>query len=431
MKLIFITIHRIRRFLFHARIYGLRSAFRTMGRFFRVWMSSFLRRRRIRPYRDMSWAEFESRFLSRRSIYKGVFVQTAVIEWNLYLFQRPQQMALALGRLGYLVIYKTPYPILDDVIGVRNIAPNVYITSNENFDFIEGAVHSIYSTSLIHSLDWIEKKNPSFCAIYEYIDYIDPKISGSEDNTKHLIASKQLAFDEDRYDFVIASARQLADEAVEAIGREKVILVPNGVDTWHYRNSIQEHHPLPKNLIKFRSRYENIVGYFGAIAPWLWYDEIEQLVDNRPDLGFIFIGPNYGNVTGKLPKTDNTLRFDGVDYDVLPAYANEFDICFIPFEPGEIARTTSPLKLFEYFALEKPIVVTSQMYECTAFDVVFSGDDADSLSMAIDQAVSLKSDSAFKARLARLADENSWDNRARLLEKVFLKLSETTSDSAH
>ena len=372
-----------------------------------------------RDSHELSWREFESRFLARQGIYKGVFVQNIVVQWNLPLFQRPQQMALALGRLGYLVIYKTPYPILDHVVGVRNIAPNVYLTSDENFDFIEGAVHSVYSTAFNHPLDWIEKRNSSFRVIYEYVDHIDSQISGGKDNVQRLNAHKRHAFAEGRYDFVIASARRLESEAVEAVGRDKVVLVPNGVDTWHYRHPPHEPVSLPEELLKFRGKYTKIVGYFGAIAPWLWYEEIEKLANDRQDLGFVFIGPDYYDSAGKLPRTDNLLRLDAVEFEILPAYAKQFDVCFIPFEPGEIARTTSPLKLFEYFALEKPVVVTSQMIECTYFKEVFSGDDADSLSAAIDDAFEIRSDPAFKDRLARLADENSWDNRARLLENVF------------
>ena len=429
MKISSAVVHRMRQFLSHARIHGSGSAFRTAGLFFRVRMNSLMRRSGTVPYRDMSWLEFESRFLSRRGIYKGIFVQNVVISWNDSLFQRPQQMALALGRLGYLVIYKTPYPVLDEVVGVRNIAPNVYLTSAEHFDFIEGAVHSTYSTIATHPSDWTERQGFSSCTIYEYVDHIDPKISGNEENIRRLLAGKRFAFGEGGHDFVIASARQLEDEAVEAVGRDKVILVPNGVDVWHYRNPAHERFHLPQELLKFRSEYENVVGYFGAIAPWLWYDEITKLVNSRPDLGFVFIGPDYADAVAKLPKTRNVLRLDRVSYDTLPAYAKQFDVCFIPFEPGEIAHTTSPLKLFEYFALEKPVVVTSRMRECTAFDVVFSGEDAGSLSTAIDEAIESKSDPAFKDELARLADENSWDNRARLLERVFLKASKTVADS--
>ena len=421
-----VIIRRIQSFLFHARTHGLKSAFHRVGQFLKYKIIAVSRKIKTTHYRDMSWDEFESRFLSRRDLYKGVFVQNSPIVWNAPLFQRPQQMALALGRIGYLVIYKTPNSVFDKVSGVRNIAPNVYLTSGENFDFIKGAVHSVYSTdnrySNRHSLNLTEKGKPSFFMIYEYIDHIDIKISGKE--SIHLLtASKKLAFDGNIYNFIIATALRLADEARRSVGCEKVLYVANGVDTWHYRNPYNRHISLPKNMIKFRNKYENIIGYFGAIAPWLWYDELTKLINNRRDLGFIFIGPDYGNSVCKLPQADNMLWLDEVEYEILPAYANQFNVCFIPFEPGEIARTTSPIKLFEYFALEKPVVVTSHMYECTAFDVVFSGDDADSLSMAIDRAIDLKSDRAFKHKMARLADENSWDNRARSLEKIFPKTS--------
>ena len=418
---------RIRQFQNHARTQGLWPACRRTGMFLDFLARSLamrvrdryqLSRSELESY-QLSWSEFESRYLARRDLYKGVFVQNVVVQWNIPLFQRPQQMALALGRLGYLVIYKTPAPLLDHVAGVRNIAPNVYLTGDGSFDFIEGAVHSVYSTAFVHPLDWIERRSSSFRAIYEYVDHIDPRISGSSDNVQRLNAHKRHALAEGRYDFVVASARGLESEAVEAVGRDRVLLVPNGVDTGHYRKPPREHVSLPESLLRFRNQYARIVGYFGAIAPWLWYEEIAKLVNARRDLGFVFIGPDYYDSACKLPRADNLLWLDAVDYEILPAYAKQFDVCFIPFEPGEIARTTSPLKLFEYFALEKPVVVTSCLLECTSFKEVFSGDCAGSLSAALDDAFEVGSDSAFKGRLARLADENSWDNRARSLECIF------------
>jgi glycosyltransferase involved in cell wall biosynthesis len=155
------------------------------------------------------------------------------------------------------------------------------------------------------------------------------------------------------------------------------------------------------------------------MAPWLWYDVIAELVRKRADLGFIFIGPDYFGGALMLPRSDNLLYLGAVDYQVLPAYARQFDVCFIPFAPGEIARTTSPLKLFEYFALEKPVVVTDDMLECTSFGEVLHGDSADSLSAAIDQALIIMDAPEFKASLAKLADDNDWDQRARDMEIIF------------
>ena len=119
----------------------------------------------------------------------------------------------------------------------------------------------------------------------------------------------------------------------------------------HYRNIAHLTTPLPENLVKFRKKFRYTVGYFGAIAPWLWYEALNELAHIRPDIGFIFIGPDYQFSVEKLPETKNVLYLGPVGYGVLPAYARQFDVCFIPFARGEIAHTTSPLKLFEYFAL--------------------------------------------------------------------------------
>src|SRR5690606_22261533 len=114
---------------------------------------------------------------------------------------------------------------------------------------------------------------------------------GDRDNIYALQQQKERAFSGDT-DFIIASAQALYDEAVAAVGRDKVLLVPNGVDTDHYRKDLSCV-VLPEGLTAFRRRYKKIVGYFGALAPWIWYEEVNKLIDARPDLGFVFIGPDY------------------------------------------------------------------------------------------------------------------------------------------
>lgn len=216
-------------------------------------------------------------------------------------------------------------------------------------------------------------------------------------------------------DYVVASAQKLYDEAIAAVGTDKTIMVQNGVDIRHYRDPRHKTQVLPASLTNFKKRFKHIVGYFGALAPWLWYETIAHLVSQKSDIGFVFIGPDYYGGIDKLPKTDNVIYLGAVDYKKLPAYGMSFDVCFIPFKPGDIAKTTSPLKLFEYFALEKPVVVTSDMAECVRYPEVFHGASAQELSVAIDNAINTKDDKAFKKRLAELADLNSWDMRAASL----------------
>lgn len=374
-------------------------------------------------FSDLSWQQFNTEVLAFRGKYKGIFIQELVIDWNVPLYQRPQHISAAFGRLGYLVIYRTDNWAGDNVNGFREVSKNVWITNRHEVAKIDDAVRSVYSTAYANTPELLMENGKRGVLVYEYIDHIDPQISGDEENIRRLLSLKDFAF-KGGADYIVASAKRLEAEAIEEVGADRVILAQNGVDTRHYRNSVHKSTPVSESLVQFRNKYSKIVGYFGALAPWLWYEVISEIVHQRSDIGFVFIGPDYYGGAEKLPRAENLLYLGTVDYKVLPAYAMKFDVCFIPFAPSEIARTTSPLKLFEYFALEKPVVVTSEMFECVAFEEVLSGDSTESLTAAIDSAMLLKDDPLFRNRLARLADQNDWDQRAKAMELVFQKIKE-------
>ncbi len=369
----------------------------------------------------IDWDEFKQNVLSRRDEYKGVFIQEVVIDWNVPLYQRPQHMATALARLGYLVIYKTVNWSGDSVNGFQRVADNIWLTNRCEVDNIERAVRSIYSTAYAVAPKKLARGREKGVMVYEYIDHIDPAISGDDENMRRLNELRAFALSGGA-DVIVASAKKLFDEIQALNLKQNLLLIPNGVDTDHYRNQRHGRNVLPAEYTDFVERYDIIVGYFGAIAPWLWYSLVDELVNLKAEVGFIFIGPDYFGGLDKLPKSENFLYVDSVPYDTLPAYAKCFDICFIPFAPGEIAQSTSPLKLFEYFALEKPVVVTSDMRECTAFPEVLSADSAAGISDAIDHAIATKDDPIFKARLRELADQNSWLERAKTFEQVFSRV---------
>ena len=372
-------------------------------------------------FTDISWREFNKYVLSRRAEYKGVFVQELVIDWNVPLYQRPQHISAALGRLGYLVIYRTDNWAGDNVNGFREVSKNVWITNRGEIEEIQGVVRSLYSTAYANTPGLIMKNGKRGALVYEYIDHIDPEISGDHENIKRLLDLKNFAFSGGA-DVIVASAKKLYDEAVDAVGEDKVILVQNGVDTAHYRDANHLNTLLPSLLVEFKKNCKAVVGYFGALAPWLWYDCIHELANVRPEYGFVFIGPDYYGGSSMLPKLGNVLYLGTVDYRILPAYAQLFDVCFIPFKPGDIAKTTSPLKLFEYFALEKPVVVTSDMDECTVYPDVFRGGSATEISKAIDLAMRVKDSASLKVRLRELANQNDWDKRALAYEVIFKKM---------
>lgn len=346
---------------------------------------------------------------------KGIFVQAPVIDWEVPLFQRPQHLAIAMAKRGYLVFYCTSNTY-DVVKGFIEVYPNVFVTDDIDLCLkLENAVVSIYSTSSHYSLpqlQLIRKKNK---LLYEYIDHIDPKISGGF--TENLI--EQFNFiSNDTFDFAAYSSKQLFEDLKNKIDPAKMVYIPNGVELEHFESTIAfaETLTVPEDLSKIIEQNRPIVGYYGALAPWLWYDMLKETMKLLPEFNFVFIGPDYFGGVKKLPQLPNCHYLGIVDYKILPLYAIHFHVSIIPFAPGPIAQTTSPLKLFEYFALKKPVVVTKDLTECVAFKEVLSASNAKEFAEKIQEAYRQKDDRIFTDRLREIALENTWDKRAASLD---------------
>lgn len=369
---------------------------------------------------SLDWRGFRERALAPGRRYRGIWVQESSIDWNHSLYQRPQHMALALARRGWLVVYHTTNASHDRVEGWRELLPNLWLTNDPACDAIEGAVRSVYNTSYGQPLHTLKLRPRGTRIVFEVVDHLDVRILGTEDRVRQQSALQAWAFDEGA-DLVVATARALHEPARAVLGDGRCVLVPNGVDVRHYRNPARLGVPVDPRIAAFRERFGRLVGYFGAIAPWLDVEAIAGLARLRPEIGFVFIGPDYQGAASRFPQADNLLATGPLPYADLPANGRCFDACLIPFEDGEVAHTTSPLKLFEYFALGKPVVVSHNLSEYLGFDGVFAGTGAQGLSEAIDQALVAATQPGFAARMAAQADANSWDERARVLEDALAR----------
>jgi teichuronic acid biosynthesis glycosyltransferase TuaH len=371
------------------------------------------------------------------SNYYGIYIILNTIPWNTALYQRPQHLALSMSNLNYFVIYTSHY-IKDDrfdkkikykKIKYKKIKNNLWITNDFiNIYELTKAYFVLYSTINMNYLETLKKikKNKNYL-IYEYIDHIDPKIDGSIENCNKLNNNKLNAFS-GKCDLIIASADLLMEDVKKNSTNVDSLLVKNGVCVKHFIDKKNKEYFFNENINNFRNNYKIIIGYYGAIAPWLDYNLINNIVEKRQDIGFIFIGPDYLNSLIKLKEKKNLLYLGSINYKLLPYYGYLFDICFIPFEEGEISKTTSPLKLYEYFSMEKPIIVTSYMLECIQFDFVLHDTTVDGISNKINDAILLINDIGYKKKALKIAYENDWDNRASDMIEKFKYLKYNNSD---
>lgn len=350
---------------------------------------------------------------------KPVFIQMVTIDWFVPLYQRPQHMALAMAEQGYVVFYMTGNGQFDKAFGFHEVAPGVFITNQPVPLMLDQALVSFYSTSPVMEY-WLgsygnQFKDRGHVVIYEYIDHIDPEISF--EFTDALVRQFQ-QLSPDIVHLGVASAQALIDELHEKVPSIPIAYVPNGVDVDHYERTVGSDHggTVPAEMRQVMNRGRPIIGYFGALAPWLWYSVINELTRQRQDLTFVFIGPDYLGSFDLLAEGDNVFKLGAVDYSLLPYFAQHFDVGIIPFKPGDIARTTSPLKLFEYFALGLPVVVTDGMDECTAFTEVLSAGSVEEYSAALDTALGMRTDRGYRSACASLAEANTWSRRAEVLD---------------
>jgi hypothetical protein len=339
----------------------------------------------------------------------GIVVYPPSIGWRVSLFQRPQQMALAYAKMGYLVFYGLDHINNEGVMGLAKAAERIYLMAIPwgMTDLLEAIPHPI-TISYVYNFAWTRNlKDPA--VVFEHIDELEVFTAA------HRLDDLEGWYEEAvrEAELVVGTAYDLVDKIKEV--RPDAVICPNGVDYRHFAN--HEPGPPPTDIADIAGGDRPIVGYYGAIAEWVDFDLIAHAADALPDFEFVFIGPEYdASVKQHLGVFDRpNVRWLGVkDYDELPAYLHAFDVATIPFVVNDVTHAVSPLKLFEYFAGERP-VVTPALRECARYEAVLVAQDPDDYVAKLRQAAVLRHDPEHLALLRRTARANTWEMRAGTL----------------
>jgi len=257
------------------------------------------------------------------------------IPWN-WMFQRPQQLLRQLAACGYQVLYEDlgTFP-----------APKVQRLSS-TFSLCQG----LPALSVSHSrprILWLSV--PSHIGlIHEY----DPDlvIFDAVDEPQEEFASWAPYFPAilRSADLILASAQSMYEAL--ASQHPNVHLVPNGVDYAHFA---APGWPRPKDLPGGKP----VIGYSGAIAPWVDWDLLRICVAANPQYQFVFVGTLF-QIT-KFPLKSSNVSYLGLKpYARLPAYLQHFAAGLIPFRLTAMTKGCNPIKLYEYCAAGLPVMGT-------------------------------------------------------------------------
>lgn len=188
----------------------------------------------------------------------------------------------------------------------------------------------------------------------------------------------------------------------------RVRIVPNGVDLSITRRADGR---------SIRSNYTGpIVGFVGAFEYFVDLSLVMELAERQPGITFLLVGAgrDWERVKGEVGMRglSNVVLTGAIPYPRNLDYIQAMDICLIPFASGPIGDYAAPLKLFEYLALQKPVVATPlKETQALAGDVISIARDAQEMAAAIEGILSQPSSYQEHTRqgLERVTRLYDWD----------------------
>lgn len=214
-------------------------------------------------------------------------------------------------------------------------------------------------------------------------------------------------------DEVIAAGENLATH-LRALGREPKILA-HGVDLerWAGRDAGTTAPRLLKGIER------PLVLFWGLIDQRLDIEWLSRLAERLPGGTIGLVGPQQAPdvALARLPRVE---LLGPVPFEQLPSWAACADVLVMPYRDMPVTRAMQPLKLKEYLATGKPVVVRRLPGTVAWEDCLYAVDSADAFAAAVLEALSAGVPASQREARRRLEAER-WSGKAGQLRQWLLE----------
>lgn len=240
------------------------------------------------------------------------------------------------------------------------------------------------------SMDQIQSLNG--VVAYDLLDAWETSLGGEWYNAE---VEKQII---NASDLLFATVDGLA-EVLASRTVKQVHLVPNAVNDYLF--DPEKSYALPED---FPAGDWNII-YIGALwGDWFEWDLLRKTSKQYPKANLIVIGDTMGLKTD-MP---GNVHFLGLKPQRdLPAYLNYSDVAIVPWKVNSITQMTSPLKVYEYIAMYKP-VVAPKIDPLEGIPGVFQAKDKANFVELVGE---LRNFQPPKQEMAQFINQNNWQAR--------------------
>ena len=365
---------------------------------------------------DRPWGS-KQQLMSRLSAHNRVlYVEYQASFLHLYLFARFKKWN-RLQKISENIFVFTPFPLLPFGYYFRNINTinqRIILASiRKIFKKIRfrNPILWIYPPSAVDLIDKLGEKLVLYHCIADF----------TNEKKNHLRTKTILSMEKElvkRSDIVLTLTESLRERHMHK--NVNTYLFPSAVDDRLFLSFLNRDIEEPKDIRGIKKPRIGLVGYLDARI--IDTELLCFLADRYPEWSVILIGPRfrYFSKFKSLTKRNNVYFLGEKENYRVPLYIKNLDVCIIPYVINEFTNNISPLKLYEYLALGKPVIST-KLEEVQKFkDIIKVSDDTEDFIKNISLALKEKDVEIVNKRLD-FARENSWTERLRYVSELIEK----------
>jgi len=203
-----------------------------------------------------------------------------------------------------------------------------------------------------------------------------------------------------------------------AYTKQPITLVPSAADVAHFQSTSRVH---PDIAILPTPR----LGVMGTLDGRIDVELLVSLAKQRPDWHLVLVGQvRQGRIDLNLLFDLPNVHYLGLrPFDELPSLLNGMDILLIPYVLDGLTKYISPIKLYEYLAIGKPIVSVplSEVYQLAEYVEIAAPQEF----LNTIQHLLARDNSPAQQLRRQAAQKHTWEIRANLmLDRVVKQLAE-------
>jgi len=356
---------------------------------------------------------------------RSVFIFATIPYYDIGGGQRSSQLAKTFNKMGYAVHYiygfkssdfnqknYIPIPCVSHMhIDALTIADFSELIGKDDLMILEGPVAAFVPYAQA-------AKAQQAKVIYENIDIWETSLgSGVYSDRKDLNTLLTCS------DLLVGTAKLLVEQlqryCSELQLEKQIVYLPNAVDDELFAARLQ--YEQPKDMVLGT---KTLVYYGSLWGEWFDWELIFGLAKSDASISINLIG-DHEPIPHIRRKAPDNVHFLGLKKQTeLPAYLKYADFALIPFKTGEIGDYVSPLKIFEYIAMNKNVLTTA-LPDVAGYPNLYSGND---LQTWIDTVTS--AGEPDEAAAEDFTASNTWANRIQnMLDRVYPTEAQRCSDA--